>query len=87
MPEGWRWLADHYHWSERETEVAQLMVAGLEGKMIAHELDVSEETVHTHVKSLYKKTRVRSQALFLGKLAMRCPLRLHRKVAEEDSDP
>lgn len=41
--------------SEREIEVLQRVATGLSNKLIANELDVSEETIKTHMKSILPK--------------------------------
>ena len=48
--------------SEREREVLALMNAGLSEREIGRELFLSFNTVHSHVKSLYRKLGVSSRA-------------------------
>lgn len=59
------WPGAHLGLSQRESEVLGLMVRGLSNRAIAHELVVGEETVKTHVGSIYRKLAVadRSQAV------------------------
>ena len=48
--------------SERELTVLRLLSGGLSEREIAHELFLSFNTVHTHVKSVYRKLGVSSRA-------------------------
>ena len=45
----------------RETEVLKGLCDGLSYKMIAEALFISETTVHTHIKNIYRKLEVHSQ--------------------------
>lgn len=47
--------------SARENEIAQLLFTGITINSIAQELFVSENTVKTHVKSIYSKTGVKNR--------------------------
>jgi DNA-binding CsgD family transcriptional regulator len=49
-------FATHYDLSEREREVAALMVGGLRYKEIADKLCISLDTVKTHASHIYRKT-------------------------------
>lgn len=46
--------------SAREDEILQLLVRGLSYKMIASELNITLETVRSHIKKIYKKLQVNS---------------------------
>ncbi|MEM5768997.1 MAG: LuxR C-terminal-related transcriptional regulator [Bacillota bacterium] len=48
--------------SERERQIAALLLKGRTSKLIAAELFLSENTVKTHVKNIYSKLNVRSRA-------------------------
>lgn len=47
--------------TERENEIASLLLTGKTYRMIAGELHVSENTVKTHVKNIYSKVGVQSR--------------------------
>lgn len=47
--------------SPRETEILELLVTGCFFKEIADRLDISGETVRTHVNHIYRKLHVRSR--------------------------
>ena len=51
---------EDYNISDREKEVLQLLVMGKSYKMIADNLDIRYETVHSHLRRIYKKLRVNS---------------------------
>lgn len=55
--------------TERETEVLQLIAAGMSNKEIAEELDMTVNTVKTHIKNVYGKLQVnrRVQAVEMAK--------------------
>jgi DNA-binding NarL/FixJ family response regulator len=52
--------APDYHLTTREKDVLGCLVNGLSYKMIASELDISYETVRSHVKKIYEKLHVAS---------------------------
>jgi len=45
----------------REREILELFSQGLQNKVIATELSITEETVRSHAKSIYRKLRVRNR--------------------------
>ncbi|MGB0847865.1 MAG: two-component system response regulator NarL [Thiolinea sp.] len=45
----------------REVEILQLLVRGLNNKLIARELDISDGTVKVHVKNILRKLKVKSR--------------------------
>lgn len=49
-----------YHLTPRETDVLSELVKGLSYKMIAHNLNISYETVRSHMKKIYEKLQVAS---------------------------
>lgn len=53
--------------SFREKEILALLVDGLSYKMIANKLNISYETVHSHVKKIYQKLHVKSVNEAVGK--------------------
>ena len=52
--------APDYHLTPREKEVLGCLVKGLSYKMIAADLNISYETVRSHVKKIYEKLHVAS---------------------------
>jgi DNA-binding CsgD family transcriptional regulator len=50
----------------REGDVGKLMLRGLSTESIARELEISQETVKTHVHSIFKKSGTHSRAEFLA---------------------
>lgn len=51
---------EEYNLSHREKEVLELLVKGKSYKMIADELNLSYETVHSHLRRIYRKLQVNS---------------------------
>lgn len=46
--------------TQRETQILEHIVKGFSYKMIAAELDISVETIRSHIKKIYKKLHVNS---------------------------
>ena len=55
-----------YNLSKREKEILQLLADGKSYKMIAADLFVAYETIHSHTKRIYQKLHVSSVAEALG---------------------
>jgi len=51
----------------KETEVLKLLVDGFSYKMIAAELEVSIDTIRTHIKNIYRKLQVNSSSEAVAK--------------------
>jgi DNA-binding NarL/FixJ family response regulator len=56
------WPGAHLGLTQRESEVLSLLVAGLSNRAIAIKLVVSEETVKTHSRGIYRKLGVSDRA-------------------------
>jgi DNA-binding NarL/FixJ family response regulator len=56
------WPGAHLGLTQRESEVLSLLVAGLSNRAIAAKLVVSEETVKTHSRGIYRKLGVTDRA-------------------------
>jgi len=56
------WPGAHLGLTQRESEVLSLQVAGLSNRAIAAELVVSQETVKTHARAIYRKLGVSDRA-------------------------
>ena len=54
--------------TSREREVVQSLVEGHGEKQVAHRLGLSLQTVHTHVKNIYRKLQVSSRNELLNRL-------------------
>lgn len=55
-------LAAHAALSRREQQVLQLIAAGMRNKEIAATMGISEETVHTHLRNIFRKLSVSDRA-------------------------
>ncbi len=66
--------------TEREGEIAALLIKGKTYRMIAGELYVSENTIKTHVKNIYSKAGVQSRTELMNLL-----LDIHIPSAESDN--
>jgi DNA-binding NarL/FixJ family response regulator len=53
-------VSEDYNLSKREKDVLELLVKGKAYKMIADELSISYETVHSHIRKIYQKLQVNS---------------------------
>lgn len=62
---------DEYNLTNKENEVLRLLADGLSYKMIADRLGVGYDTVHTHIKSIYKKLHVSSMGEAISKAIKR----------------
>ena len=51
---------DQYGLSDREKEILQHLINGLSYKMIAERLEISYNTVNSHIKKIYDKLQVHS---------------------------
>ncbi len=56
-----------YNLTGKETEVLRLLADGLSYKMIADKLSMGYDTVHTHIKSIYRKLHVASMGEAISK--------------------
>ena len=59
---------NEYPLSGREKEVLDLLVKGHSYKMVAYDLDISLDTVRTHVKRIYDKLQVNSKSEAISKV-------------------
>jgi DNA-binding NarL/FixJ family response regulator len=65
--------ADSFHLTDREKEVLVHLINGSSYKMIAGAMQLSYDTVHSHIKNIYKKLQVNSVSEAVSK-AMRLRL-------------
>ncbi len=61
--------AGEYGFSAREVQIATLLVERTPYRQIAEGLGLSENTVKTHVRNIYKKADVASREELLAKLS------------------
>jgi DNA-binding NarL/FixJ family response regulator len=57
--------------TEREAEVAELLVVGLNGAQIAEKLRITQNTVHEHLKHIHTKVGVNKRGALVGRLLNR----------------
>lgn len=60
-------ISEEFNISPREKEVLGLLVKGASYKMIADQLNISFETVHSHIKKIYRKLQVNSMSEAVAK--------------------
>jgi DNA-binding CsgD family transcriptional regulator len=61
-------LADSYHLSKREVDVAGLLFSGLKNAQIADKLYISEITVKKHLQNIYHKVGVNNRTSLINKM-------------------
>lgn len=61
-------FVDHWNLTNREREVLQLLVRGMNRKEIASELCTSQNTIKTHISHIYEKMNVHSVSELLKKM-------------------
>ena len=59
--------AQEYNLTTKETEVLRSLADGFSYKMIADKLNMGYDTVHTHIKSIYRKLHVASMGEAISK--------------------
>lgn len=59
--------SEEYNLTAKETEVLRSLADGLSYKMIADRLSMRYDTVHTHIKSIYRKLHVASMGEAISK--------------------
>lgn len=57
----------NYKLTEREVDILRLMADGLIKKEIADQLDISQHTVNTHIRSIYDKLQVNTNTAAVAK--------------------
>lgn len=57
----------NYNLSEREKEVLQLLVDGNSYKMVAAEMNLSIDTIRSHIRNIYEKLHVNSKSEAVAK--------------------
>jgi DNA-binding CsgD family transcriptional regulator len=64
----WQNITDELRLSDRELQIAQGFLDGLDERRAALRIGISEHTVHTHVRRMYQKNGVGSRCEFLIRL-------------------
>ena len=60
-------VSSNYNLSEREKEVLQSLVDGNSYKMVAAEMNISVDTVRSHIRNIYEKLHVNSKSEAVAK--------------------
>ena len=63
--EQWLSLQRRYHMTPRELEVSKLVCRGLSNRQIATALKITQGTVKTHLRNIYRRVRVNSKVVLL----------------------
>lgn len=61
-------LADRFHFTRRELDVIEHIIAGSSNKLIAEKMYLSISTIKTHLQHIFKKTAVNSRSKLLSKI-------------------
>jgi len=61
----WKFIQKRYHMTPRELQVAILVCRGFNNDEIAQALKIRHGTVKTHLRNIYRRTRVKSKILLL----------------------
>ncbi len=64
----WSYLEKRYHMTPRELQVAILVCRGFNNSEIAKALKIKHGTVKTHLRNIYRRTRVKSKITLLLRL-------------------
>lgn len=56
--------------TKRQQQVLQLLLQGQKEQVVAQALRLSVNTVHTHVKNIYKQLGVQSRAMLMAKFIL-----------------
>jgi DNA-binding NarL/FixJ family response regulator len=64
-------LLEEYDLTPKEKEILNLLVKGLAYKQIAHQVNISVETMNTHIKNIYRKLSVHSRSEVTAKFGGR----------------
>lgn len=67
--------SEEYKLSKREKDVLELLVKGKSYKMISTQLNISYETVHSHIRRIYQKLHVNSVSEAVSKTIIQKILR------------
>lgn len=68
--EQWQAVALHLRLSPRQVDVVQNVIDGLPEDAIATRLDLTTNTVHTHIKRLYRKFEVHDRTSLVAEILL-----------------
>ena len=57
-----------YHFTDRETDVIELLLKGADNKAICDELNIKLSTVKTHIENIFKKTGASSRTQLIAQI-------------------
>ena len=63
----WLYIQKRHHLTTRERQIAELVCRGLRNSDIAETLNITPGTIKTHIRNIYRKTRVNSKIEMLLK--------------------
>ena len=78
-------LRDLFDFTAAESSIASRMMGGMDTASIAHELEITRNTLRDHLKSMFGKTQTRNQGELLYTL-LRCPASLVFNYAADVAD-
>jgi DNA-binding NarL/FixJ family response regulator len=59
--EHWRYIRNQYYISLRELQVAKLVCQGFNNEEIAANLKITQGTIKTHMRNIYRRIRVKNR--------------------------
>ena len=82
----WRVLGDSLGLSHRQLQIALAIIDDLKKLAIAHRLEISPSTVHTHIEKLYRKLGVSSRVALVVRIVDEIR-ELDGQLDEPDQEP
>ena len=66
----WHQLAEHLSLSRRQQQIARLVCRGCSDRQVGNSLGISENTVHTHLRLLFKRLEVHDRVGVVVRLVL-----------------